>query len=311
MVRLHYYRTTLLPVRWVLAVLLHTDATFAIGNIMNKLTDTKGRWIFGSLTVLLMLPVVFIIGLLVGINIESSIKLSQDNLSSWVSAFATVIIAFLTIVLAKETWGLRLIQLSQIEQIRKDSLKPSVSLFLKSSPEGFNFIDIHVSNNGPGTAQNVEFKFINRSKDTVEVYEHLLNDLNRLAILEKGISSLSANEQRSSYLFSFIDFHNKFKEKALECVIEVEITFEDIEGSKYLSKSFFNFNEYKGISSLGGDPLREIASNIEKIQKDIGHFATGFRKIKADVYTSEDRKVERENWEKRRAEHLQDQADNS
>lgn len=270
---------------------------------MDKVAETKGRWIVGSLAVLLMLPVVFIIGLVVGINIESAITLSQDNLSSWVSAFATVTIAVLTIVLAKETWGLRLIQLSQIEQIRKDSIKPSVGLYLKSSPAGFNFIDVHITNNGSGTAQNIKFTFKNASEDAQEVYEHLLSELNKLVILEKGISTLSSGEHRSSYLFSFIDLHQKFGEKALECVTEVDVSFEDIEGSKYSSKSFFNFTEYKGVSELGGgDPLNKISSHLEKIQKDVGHFASGFKKIKTDVYTSEDRQAERDEWEKRRTE---------
>lgn len=270
---------------------------------MDKVAETKGRWIVGSLAVLLMLPVVFIIGLVVGINIESAITLSQDNLSSWVSAFATLTIAVLTIVLAKETWGLRLIQLSQIEQIRKDSIKPSIGLYLKSSPAGFNFIDVHVTNNGSGTAQNIQFTFKSASEDAQDVYEHLLSNLNKLVILEKGISTLSSGEHRSSYLFSFIDLHQKFGEKALECVTEVDITFEDIEGSKYSSKSFFNFTEYKGVSELGGgDPLQKISSHLEKIQKDVGHFASGFKKIKTDVYTSEDRQAERDEWEKRRAE---------
>lgn len=270
---------------------------------MDKVAETKGRWIVGSLAVILMLPVVFIIGLVVGINIESAITLSQDNLSSWISAFATVTIAVLTIVLAKETWGLRLIQLSQIEQIRKDSIKPSVGLYLKSSPAGFNFIDVHITNNGSGPAQNIKFTFRNASDDAKDVYEHLLSELNKLVILEKGISTLSSGEHRSSYLFSFIDLHQKFGEKALECVTEVEVSFEDIEGSKYNSKSFFNFTEYKGVSELGGgDPLNKISSHLEKMQKDIGHFASGFKKIKTDVYTSEDRQAEHDEWEKRRTE---------
>lgn len=270
---------------------------------MSKVAEIKGRWIVGSLAVLLMLPVIFIVGLVVGINIADSITLSQDTLSSWVSAFATVTIAVLTIVLAKETWALRLIQLAQIEEIRKDSIKPSVNLYLKSSPAAFNFIDVHVVNNGPGTAQNIRFNFKNGSADAQDVYEYLLDELNKLVILQKGISSLSSGEHRTSYLFSFIDLHQKFGEKALEFIAEVEIAFEDTEGSEYWSRSYFNFTEYKGVSELGGgDPLYKISSQLEKIQKDIGHFASGFKRLRTDVYTSDDREKERERRERQRAE---------
>lgn len=254
----------------------------------------------GSLAVLLMLPLIFILGIILGINVEKEISLSQDNLSSWVSAFATVTIAILTIVLAKETWSLRLIQLSQIEQIRKDSIKPSVSLYLKSNPAGISFIDIHVKNSGVGTAQNIRFAFKNVSdKGLDEVYDNFRGKLNKLVILEKGISALGPGEHRSSFLLSFIEFHQKHGEKALDLNTEVEIAFEDIEGTPYQSKAYFNFAEYKGISGLGDEPAHEIASHLKKIKEEIGHFASGFRKIKVDVYTSEDREEERKIWEER------------
>ena len=267
---------------------------------MSEVEETKNRWIIGSLASLLLLPVIFIIGLVVGINIESSTSLSQDNLSSWVTAFSTVTIAVLTIVLAKETWGLRIIQLTQIEKIRKDSFKPNISLYLKPTPVSFNFIDVHISNTGSGTAQNINFTFKNASEDAEEVFEYLVGEINKLVIFEKGISSLSAGENRSSFLFNFIELHTKFGGKSLDCITEVDITYEDIEGDKYSSRSFFNFTEYKGISDLGGsDPVYKISSHLEKIQKDLAHITSGYRRIKSDVYTSEDRRSEREERDKR------------
>lgn len=262
---------------------------------MNKIARSKKNWILGSITVLILLPIVFITGLTIGINFRGSISLLQDNMSSWVTAIASVVIAMLTIVLAKETWELRLIQLSQIDQIRKDSIKPSISLFLKSTPFAINLIDVHIKNNGTGTAQNIKFTFKNANEDVQDVFMYLLEKLNKLVILDKGISSLGAGEHRTSFVFSFIELHEKFGDKALECITEVNLTFEDIEGEKYSSKSFFNFTEYKGISTIGdGDPLYKISSNLEKIQKDIGYFSSGFHKLKTDIYTNEDRERENE-----------------
>lgn len=264
---------------------------------MNELVKSKGRWIIGgSITALLLLPTVFIAGLIAGVHIKESISLTMDSLSSWVSAIATVAIAILTIVLAKETWALRFIQLTQMEQIRKDSLKPSIGLYLKANPAaGFNFVDIHIANNGVGVAQNIKFIFKNINDDTQDVYECLLEQLNKLIILEKGINSLSPGEGRTSYVFSFIDLHQMFGERTMECVVEVIIEFEDIEGKKYSSKSFFNFAEYKGMSQLGdSEPLHRISKHLEKIQTDIGHLTSGYKRIKADVYSSKDRQEERE-----------------
>lgn len=257
-------------------------------------------WAFGSIMFLLIIAIFFILGLSVGAGSQGSIAFTNDTLSAWVSALATVCIAILTIFLAKETWVLRLIQLSQIEQIRKNAIKPSVNMHLKSAPVSYNFINVHIINNGAEVAQNITFKFTNKSEETQDVYDYLKEKFSKLVILSNGISSLGADEERTSFLFSFIELHQKFGDKALEYIAEVDIEFQDIEGTVYSSKSYFNFTEYKGITELGGgEPLYKISSTLAKIEKNIGHFASGFKKIKTDIYTSNDREKEQEVWEKK------------
>lgn len=261
---------------------------------------------------LIALTIMFLIGLSVGVGSQGNLSFSNDTLSAWVSALATVCIAILTIFLAKETWALRQVQLTQIEQIRKDSIKPNIDVYLKSSPAGFNFIDVHIINNGSGPAQNIKFDFTNKNPDGFDVFQSLEESFSNLVILNDGISSLGAGESRSSYLFSFIDLHKKYGDKALEYYSEVGIAYQDLEGKEYISRAHFNFSEYKGISELGGgDPLYKISSTLEKIQKEIGHFASGFKKLKTDVYTSDDRKRERKQWEEQRDEMAKKQSESS
>ena len=246
----------------------------------------------------LVVAIFFLLGLSVGMSSQGLVAFGNDTLSAWVSAIATVVIALLTIFLAKETWELRRVQLSQIEQIRKDSIKPSVSLYLKSSPVSVNLIDIHIINDGRGTAQNIKFKFTNKSKDAQDVYDYLQEEFNKLVILSNGISSLGAGENRTSYLFSFLEIGDKFGDKLFEYFAEVNIEFKDIEGKTYTSKSHFKFMEYKGISNFGGDPVHKISSTLEKIQKVITNFANSSKRLKTDIYTSDDRKKELEKLEK-------------
>lgn len=40
--------------------------------------------------------------------------------------------------------------------------------------------------------------------------------------------------------------------------------------------------------------LYSIALSLEKLQKDLHHVSTGFRRIRADVFDSEDRKAEKQ-----------------
>lgn len=259
----------------------------------------KSGWIFGTIMSLLVLIIVFLIGLSIGIASQGELNFSNDTLSSWVSALATVCIAVLTIFLAKETWALRQVQLLQIEQIRKEAIKPSIDVYLKNSPAAYNFIDVHIVNSGSGVAQNIGFSFSNKNHNASDVYNYLYEKFSRLSILATGISSLGSGEKRTSFLFSFIDLHNKFGEEAFELNADVLISFHDNEGKHYTSRASFNFYEYKGISEIGGgEPMYKISSILEKIQKDIGHFASGFKKLKTDVYTSQDRADERERWEK-------------
>ncbi len=252
----------------------------------------KFAWGICLIMAVLVIVIFFIMGLAVGVSSQGSLISGNDTLSAWISALATACIALLTIFLAKETWELRRVQLSQIEQIRKDSIKPSISLYLKPSPAYFNSIDVHIINGGVGTAQNIKFKFTNKSKDAQEVYDYLQEQFSNLVILSNGISSLGAGEKRTSYIFSFIELHGKFDDKLFEYFAEIDIEFQDIEGKTYTSKSHFKFMEYKGISELGGNPVHKISSTLEKIQKEIDHLASGFRKLKVNIYTSDDRKKE-------------------
>ena len=258
-------------------------------------------WFVSSIMIILILAIFFIIGLAVGINSQGLLEFASDTLSAWVAALATVCIAILTIFLAKETWTLRRIQLSQIEQIRKDSIKPSVSLFLKSSPESLNLVDVHIINNGAGTAQNIKFKFINKSNDAQDVYDDFNQRYGELVMLSNGISSLGVGEERTSYLFSFLELNQKFGDRGFEYISEIDIEFQDIEGTTYTSKSHFNLSEYKGVSEIGdGEPLHNISSTLKKIQKDIGHLTNGRKKLKSDIYTSVDREKDQERLRKAR-----------
>lgn len=269
-------------------------------------------WAIGLIMAALLVAIIFVMGFSAGKQFQAPVSLAADSLSAWVSALATVCIAVLTILLAKETWALRVAQLAQIEQIRKDAIRPGINLYLKQTAVAFNFIDIHVVNSGPGVALNITFSFSNRSPEAQDVYDFLQEKFQKLVILKNGISSLGAGEQRASFLFSFIELHEKFKDRALEHVAEVDIKYQDVEGKFYHSKAHLNFTEYKGISELGGgDPLYKISSTLEKMQKEIGHLASGYRKLQADVYTSSDRARERGEMLKKREEQSRQRSNDS
>ena len=258
---------------------------------MIKSNTEKRIWMLGSLMLLALLPILFIIGFALGIYYEGSMSLTQDNLSSWVTAIATVTIAVLTIILAKETWSLRQIQLNQIEQIRKDAIRPSVNFILKSNPASIRFIDVHIINNGNGSAHNIKFKFSGYNNKDIEIYKFLESEFMKLNIFKNGILSLSKGEKRNSHVFDFNTLNSKFGDKTFETIFTVEIKYEDIEGQEFTAKSNFDFSEYIGINELGKEPINDIASTLKNLNKNIEKLAsaTSSNRIEINTYNAEDR----------------------
>jgi hypothetical protein len=255
-------------------------------------------WSIGLLMVLVLLAAFALIGYFFGTRESGTDIVTQELLPVWVAALATVSIALLTIFLAKETWELRQIQLLQIDKIRKDSLKPSVNFVIKSSLASYQFMDVIIRNSGAGPALDIKFDFRSNENSDDEVFEFLQNEFKKLSMLEHGISSLLPNEFRTSYLFSFLNLGDRFKDKWFKCDINVDVYFQDIEGTEYHSVSTIYLSEYRGITELGGgDPVQKISSALEKIEKHIGHLTTGFGKLKTDIYTSDDRRLEKEQGE--------------
>lgn len=126
---------------------------------MAKSAEKKPLLVILVLAGLFFAPIVFIVGLVVGVNIDGHVSLSTDTLSAWISAVATVAIAVLTFVLAKETWYLRLAQIRQIDELKKESIRPSLELYILSASASFQLLNVHVENNGKGVARNVKFSF--------------------------------------------------------------------------------------------------------------------------------------------------------
>ncbi|NYZ22754.1 hypothetical protein [Azospirillum oleiclasticum] len=217
---------------------------------------------------LLLTPLIFIIGLIFGTSIPGEIGLSADSLSSWVSAVATLAIAILTFVLAKETWSLRIVQMKQVEEIRKEAIRPGVDIYLLSSPAAINFMNVHVENNGKGVARNISFKFMPEGKNEFTEYERLVIDnLLKLNMLSNGISSLGSGKQRTSFAFSFHELSGKAGDEMFNVRFSVKISCLDLDGRPHTVDSVVDFSEYKGIKMIGGgDPTYQLYKETEKIR---------------------------------------------
>lgn len=256
----------------------------------------KPFWIVIALGALLLAPLIFIVGLIFGTNLAGAINLSADSISSWVSAVATLAIAVLTFVLAKETWSLRIAQMKQVEEIRKEAVRPGVDLYLLSSPIAFQFMNVHVENNGKGVARNISFKFEPEGKDDFTEHERLVVDsLLKLNMLSNGISSLGSGKQRTSFAFSFLEVGGKAGDGMFDIRFKVKVSCTDGDGRPYSVDSIIDFSEYKGVSEIGGgDPTYRLYKETEKIRQVLESAQRGTSgRFNVNSFTSEDRENEK------------------
>lgn len=247
-------------------------------------------------------PLLFILGLVVGNHLQGNASLTADSISSWLSAIATVAIAILTFILAKETWYLREAQIRQLEELKRENIRPSIGIQLDSSPVGIHFIDARVTNSGKGIAKRVRFAFRGRSGATLAPGNDPVSDkFLRLSMFSKGIETIGIGQTLSTFVFSFLDLNKELNGKIFEPYLSIVVEFEDVEGNAYQNTFEIDFAQYEGVSHLGGaDAVHKISDEIKKIREILGKVVKTTRsRLEVDVFDEADRKAENELIHKR------------
>lgn len=241
-------------------------------------------------------PVIFVLGLVVGNEMRGGVALTPDSFSSWLSAIATVAIATLTFILAKETWYLREAQVRQLAELKRENIRPNIGFQLEGSQVGINFINFKISNFGKGIARKVTFEFLDRNGSPVlPGHDVVVEKFRKFAIFRQGLESMGIGQVISSFVFSFYDLGSELAGEIFKPYLNVVVGFEDVEGNQYTNAFIIDFAQYEGMGDLGGDPLHEISSEIKKIREQIGK-VTGNSdgRIDVDVFNAVDRKQEAE-----------------
>ncbi|MEW6608910.1 MAG: hypothetical protein AB1414_15940 [bacterium] len=215
---------------------------------------------------------------------ESILNFLNQNSGALMAIF-TAIVTLSTIVYAVLTGVL----VHETRKMRHAQTEPRVDVTYRSRDEWIALIDIVVKNIGLGPAYDVKFEITPLTQG--EVAKKLVNELQERNFLKTGLNYLSPGQKISSF---FTNASEKFDEKMTSQVL-IKTSYKSSTGKKYFNEYVVDLSEIKGIERIGEPPLYKIAKNIEAIKKDINQFASGFRRLKTDIYTSEDReKVEAE-----------------
>lgn len=191
----------------------------------------------------------------------------------------TAVVTISTVAYAILTWSL----VSETKKMREVQTEPRIELTLKPLDYAINIVRLHVRNIGLGPAKNV--KFTSNVASGGAGAEKLLGEFNKANFLKTGLKYFGpGHELHSGYTQITQDFDAK-----IASVFIYDIGYESVTGKKHSDQITIDVSELKGMNQLGKPNLYAIAQSIENIQKDFSHVVSGFKKIHADVYTSEDR----------------------
>lgn len=200
-----------------------------------------------------------------------------------VVTIATAVYAALTWVLVKETRMMREVQ-----------TEPKLQVTVSSFDFAIHIVRLHIRNVGLGPALNVTFK--PKILSGGPSAEKLLAEFTDVNFFSVGLKHFGPGQERVSAYTQLTEDHDG----KMSSVLALEVTYLSATGKQYSDVLVVDMSELKGGYQLGKPHAYAIAQSLEKIQKDIHQLSTGFHRIKANVYTSEDRAEERAEAQARR-----------
>ena len=202
-----------------------------------------------------------------------------------VVTLSTVVYAILTGVLVSETRKMREVQ-----------TEPKIHITIDSFEFAIHIIRLNIQNIGLSPASDLQFE--PSVIEGGESAKKLLAEFTESNFFKTGIRHFGPGQNiYSTYTQTTVDFEGKSSS-----ILSFKLSYKSATGKKYTEEIILDMSELKGRYQLGKPSLYAIAQNLENIQKDIHHIVSGFKRVKTDVYSSEDRKVERQEMEKRFAE---------
>jgi hypothetical protein len=196
----------------------------------------------------------------------------------------TGIVTLATAVYAGLTWAL----VSETRRMRQVQTEPKIEITLRTVAEAIHIQRLHVRNIGLGAAIGIRFR--PRVVEGGGGAEALLREFTETNFFASGIGYLGPGEERYSNYTQMSENHDQ----KIASVLCFDVTYDSATGRTYAESIFLNMAEQKGNYQLGTPDLHSIAKSLEQLQKDIHNVLTGFKRIRTDVFSSEDRQAEKQ-----------------
>ena len=195
-------------------------------------------------------------------------------------AISTIFYAFLTAKLVSET-----------RKIREVQTEPKIHITIESLDFLISLTRLNIKNIGPGSASDLQFR--PRVVSGSESAENLLKEFISSNFFKTGLRQLGPGQNVYS---SYTDMREDFEGKA-DSVVAFKLDYKSVTGRQHHEEIIIDMSEMKDDYQFKPH-LYSIAQSLEEIQKDLGRIANVSGRVRADVYSSDDRKREHEEWEK-------------
>jgi len=227
--------------------------------------------------------------------LNSFISFLNHN-SGALTVIFTVVVAVSTVVYARLTATL----VAETKKMREVQTEPRIEVTLKHLEQALQIVRLHVRNIGLGPAKNLKFKTSVVSGD--ETAKALLAEFTQTNFFTTGLNYFGPNQEKYSH---YTEINRDF-DKKIKAVFLLEMEYESVTGKKYSEKVVIDMSEIKGTYQIGTPDLNSIAKSLDAMQKEIGNITSGFKRIRTDIYTHDDRKRE---YEEIQQQHRQTKSD--
>lgn len=179
-----------------------------------------------------------------------------------VIAAATLVYVLLTRTLVLETRRTR--------ELQSD---PLIAVYAEDTVS-IHFQDFVVRNIGAGPAYKIRFQVLQDfecEKSTA---------FSTLPFVSAGLKYLAPAQQFSFFLTNLLEN----SDVKLEAALKLRVGWENREGREFSEDFTIDFSHRKGCTYLQRKDVEDVARELEKIGREIGHLSSGFHKLQVIVH---------------------------
>lgn len=200
----------------------------------------------------------------------------------------TCVVTLSTLVYAVLTARL----VSETRRMREVQTEPKIHITIESFEFSINIVRLNIQNIGLGPANNLQFETsVVSGENSAEI---LLQEFTKSNFFNTGLRYFGPGRN----IYSTYTHINNDHDGKMSSMLAFKVKYKSSTGKQYQDEIILDMSELKGSYRLGKPNMYSIAKSLEKIQKDIHEIVRGSKRVKADIYLSEDRRLEEEELER-------------